>query len=393
MNYKTIPILLAFLCMGFIDGVGVFVGLAESRFQLSHFVAQLIPFVGFIMFGVLSVPMGLLQDRTTKKLILLVGLIVALTGAAISFSGLGQYVWFLATVMLLGAGATILQVAGNPIMRDVSGPEKYSRNLSIGQSVKAIGSLSGPLVPVLAATIWHGMDWQILFPIYAATLLLTVILVALTKIQEHRDSGVQQASLASCLALLGNGYVLTMVLAIFVYVGTEVCISSGVGIYLKEFSQEGSLHFDKNTLGMLANALFIFLLLLGRSLGSVVLNWISAKPFLVVTVLVTILGLFGLMLAPNQNVAIAGIVLAGLGCANIFPLVFSITVNALPERSNEISGLMVTAIVGGAFLPPLMGLLADQTSVKTGFLVPLACCVYLLYAGLASLKVRPAVQR
>jgi fucose permease len=87
--------------------------------------------------------------------------------------------------------------------------------------------------------------------------------------------------------------------------------------------------------------------------------------------------------------AIASIVLVGLGFANIFPLVFSIAVNRMPERSNEISGLMVTAIVGGAILPPMMGLLADATSVTIGFLVPLACALYLTYVSLVSLKLRP----
>jgi fucose permease len=71
----------------------------------------------------------------------------------------------------------------------------------------------------------------------------------------------------------------------------------------------------------------------------------------------------------------------GLGFANIFPLVFSLAVERMPEHTNALSGLMVTAIVGGAFLPPLMGLVADRTSVSTSFVVPLAAVLYITWVA------------
>jgi fucose permease len=138
--------------MGFGDAVGPFVSLAKESFSLSNTMAQLIPFVGFIMFGVLSVPMGIYQDKKGKKFILMLGLSLALVGLLIpTIFGLTTYEYFLLTVLLLGAGATTLQVAGNPIMRDVSEEGKFARNLTIGQFVKAIGSLSGPVLPAAAA--------------------------------------------------------------------------------------------------------------------------------------------------------------------------------------------------------------------------------------------------
>ena len=115
-NNKIYPILLAFVCMGFQDAVGAFVGLAQEKYELSKFLAGLIPLVGLISFGVLSIPMGLVQDRTSKKFILLLGLIIGLSGTGISVLGQSSFLMFLATVLLLGIGGTILQVAGNPIM-------------------------------------------------------------------------------------------------------------------------------------------------------------------------------------------------------------------------------------------------------------------------------------
>ncbi len=173
-----------------------------------------------------------------------------------------------------------------------------------------------------------------------------------------------------------------MVVGIFIYVGAEVCISTQVPTYLKD-----KFEFDLKTWAIVGTAIFALGILVGRFLGSVVLRWMSPAKFLLATVLVMIVGVAGLLLAPVQEMAIVSIIVAGLGCANIFPLVFSITVNHMPQRTNEIAGLMVTAIVGGAILPPLMGLLADAAkSVSMGFLVPLLCGVYLLVLAFVSLK-------
>ncbi|HQB77552.1 MAG TPA: MFS transporter [Tenuifilaceae bacterium] len=371
MNRKTFPILLAFLCMGFGDAVGPFVGLAKEQFALSNFEAQLIAFMGFIMFGLLSVPMGIVQDRTSKKRVLMIGLAVALVGLVLPLVGLNTYALFLLTILMLGAGAALLQVAGNPIMRDVSAKGKYSRNLSFGQFIKAIGSLSGSLIPFAAAK-WFGASWSVLFPIYAASLLLTLVIIGLTRIDEQKNEKAP-ASLSSTFSLLSNKFVLSMVLGIFIYVGIEICLSTGVPILLN--SRFG---IDIETWGLLGNAFFFIAILTGRFFGSIILNWIKPTAFFRATVVASAVGV-ALIFVNNQAVTLAGIFITGLGFANIFPLIFSLAVDTLPERSNEISGLMVTAIAGGAFIPPIMGAVADSTSVVMGFVVPLVGLVYLAF--------------
>ena len=371
MNRKTFPILLAFLCMGFGDAVGPFVGLAKEQFALSNFEAQLIAFMGFIMFGLLSVPMGIVQDRTSKKRVLMIGLAVALVGLVLPLVGLNTYALFLLTILMLGAGAALLQVAVNPIMRDVSAEGKYSRNLSFGQFIKAIGSLSGSLIPFAAAK-WFGASWSVLFPIYAASLLLTLVIIGLTRIDEQKNEKAP-ASLSSTFSLLSNKFVLSMVLGIFIYVGIEICLSTGVPILLN--SRFG---IDIETWGLLGNAFFFIAILTGRFFGSIILNWIKPTAFFRATVVASAVGI-ALIFVNNQAVTLAGIFITGLGFANIFPLIFSLAVDTLPERSNEISGLMVTAIAGGAFIPPIMGAVADNTSVVMGFAVPLVGLVYLAF--------------
>ncbi len=244
MPIRTLAVFLAFLAMGFADAVGPFVSLAKAEFQLSNTVASLIPFVGFSMFGLLSVPVGLLQDKRGKKFVLTLGLFVAFAGLLNASFGLTSFWRFLLTVLMVGAGAAILQVAGNPIMRDVSEPGKYPRNLSLAQFVKAIGSLSGPMIPVLAAN-YYGASWKVIFPIYSVCLLVTILAILPLKVEEKKEPG-HAATLGSCLALLKNGYVLAMVMAIFVYVGAEVSVSAGIPLYLKE-----RFDIDINKVGLL----------------------------------------------------------------------------------------------------------------------------------------------
>jgi fucose permease len=376
---SALPVFFAFLAMGFGDAVGPFVSLAREKFQLSNFLAQMIPFVGFAMFGLLSIPMGVYQDKKGKKFILMLGLFVMLAGLLIpAIRGLSTFPVFLITILLLGAGATTLQVAGNPIMRDVSPEGKYSRNLSLAQFVKAIGSLSGPLIPVIAAR-YFGASWNVIFPIYCAALLLTIALLWPLKVEEHRASDHKPTSFGSALALLKNGYVAMMVFALFLYVGAEVSVSSGIPLYLKE-----RFAIDINRIGLLGTGLFFLALTIGRFSGGVILNWMKAKPFFVLTALLSILGLLGVF-APSPTLAVASFVLIGLGFANIFPLIFSIVIDSMPEETNALSGLMVTAIVGGAILPPIMGLVGDSAhSMQMAFIVPLAALVYIVFTALVS---------
>ena len=375
MKLRVLPIFLAFLAMGFADAVGPFVSLAKNEFQLSNTVATLIPFVGFSMFGLLSVPVGVFQDQRGKKFVLMMGLAITLAGLLNASFGLDSFARFLVTVLLMGAGAAVLQVAGNPIMRDVSGEGMYARNLSLGQFVKAIGSLSGPVIPVALAR-FLGASWKAIFPIYAVAILITLLAVATLRVEERKPER-QAATMGSCLALLRNGFVFAMVAAIFLYVGAEVCVSAGIPLFLKE-----RFDIDINRVGLLGTGMFFTALTIGRLSGGVILSWMAPKKFLLLTCAASILGLLGLWM-PDRTLAVASFFLAGLGFANIFPLVFSLAVEGMPERTNELSGLMVMAIVGGAFLPPLMGFIADHSSVQISFLVPLAG---ILYVTLAAMK-------
>ena len=385
------PVYLVFLAMGFGDVVGPLVALVKETFQVSDFVARLVPFTGFLMFFLLSVPMGLVQDRRGKKFVLMLGLAVALAGAAlpilagmygkpvaIAKGDLTQFYVVLASILLLCAGATILQVCGNPVMRDVSAEGKFSSNLSLAQSVKAVGSSMGfLLLPLVANPL--GLDWSVQFPIFSGALLIALVACVPLQVKTKRDPNSKPATMESCFALLGgNRFILAMVLGIFFYVGAEVCFGSSVPLLLKE-----KFNFDLKS-SLWISWLLVFLpILAGRFVGGLVLRVIKPVLFMKLTSVLSLAGI-ALIFSGNQLLTYTGIVLATLGFANIFPLIFSIAVDALPERSNEISGLMISAIVGGAVLPPVMGLVVDCCGKNqiAGFVVPFAALLYILWLAL-----------
>ena len=393
---RSWPVFLVFLAMGFGDVVGPLVGLVKKTFELSNFTAQLLPMTGFLMFGLLSVPMGLVQDRKGKKTVLMVGLLLALLGLMlplltgmygkpieVASGDLTKYYVVLISILLLCAGATLLQVCGNPVMRDVSEKGAYSSNLSLAQSVKAVGSSLGFLLPPFVAKSL-GWDWSILFPIYAVIVLVTLVSCLPLKLVTERDPSSKPATYATCFALFGGDrFVMSMVLGIFFYVGAEVCFSSGVPLLMKE-------KFGLDQFGLWVSwSLFFLPILVGRFVGAAVLKKLKPSVFLKLSVALAIVGVCAVF-SGHKAVTFAGIVLVGLGFANIFPLIFSIAVDAMPSRSNEISGLMVTAIAGGAVLPPLMGMVADRLGVVGGFAVPLVALVYILWVALCQATRRTA---
>ena len=213
-----------------------------------------------------------------------------------------------------------------------------------------------------------------------AVALISVSFLKIEKESEEKKSG---ASIRSSFALLKEPYVLMMVLGIFFYVGAEVGLNSWIARLLQ---MKFSLDIDKMaTLGI---GFFMTALAIGRLAGSFILSYLSPKKFFLSTALVGVAAILG-MFVPSESVVLVSIFLAGISFANVFPLIFSILIDTIPERSNELSGLLVMAIVGGAIIPALMGVVADK-SVELSFVIPLAIFVYISFLAFSSLK-KPGV--
>jgi FHS family L-fucose permease-like MFS transporter len=222
---------------------------------------------------------------------------------------------------------------------------------------------------VATIAIFKGMEWRGAFPLFLALMILAFFAVAMLKVEE--TSAEKPPGLRSCLGLLKEPVFLFAVLGIFLYVGAEACMGRFLMPTLERFGM------NAQTANKFGPALFFLLLTVGRLLGSAVLNVMSPRNCFRLSALLGLLG-GGSLMAGSQNLAIPGVVAAGLGFANIWPMLFSITIEGKPESANELSGLMCMAISGGALLPLLMGRLVDLEWRNTAFIVPVACFGYLL---------------
>ena len=372
---KTLPIFLAFLVMGITDAMGPMSDAVKNQYQLSNVVATLLPFFALIAFAIFSVPGGVLAARIGKKNLMLLGLGMSTAALLLPSVVAPGFALLLASIFVFGVGTTFLQVAGNPIMRDVSAPGAYSRNLSFAQGIKGIGSAASAYLvsAVTALGLFVSMGWRGSFPIFCILMAIAFVLVATLKIEETKAD--VPPSIGSSLGLLKEPVFALAVLGIFLYVGAEVCM----GRFLKPTLAGFGLPDDKASL--FGPTAFYLLLTIGRLVGGAVLTVISPRNFFRISALLGLLGGIALTLG-TKSLTLAGVALTGLGFANIWPMLFSITVEEKPERASELSGLMCMAIAGGAVIPLLMGQLVDMNKGSLAFMVPVVCFVYLLLISL-----------
>jgi MFS transporter, FHS family, L-fucose permease len=375
MRVKTLPIFLAFFLMGLADAMGPMSDGVKNQYQLSNLVATLLPFFVFIAFAVFSIPGGLMAARMGKKKLLLLGLGLNALALLIPSIYLPSFALLLACIFVLGVGTTFLQVAGNPIMRDVSPEGAYSRNLSFAQGIKGIGStLSTYLIKAMAGiALFEAMTWRGAFPLFFVLMALAFLSVMTLKVEETRAE--KPPGLGSSLGLLKEPIFLFAVLGIFLYVGAESCMSRFLSPTLQGFGM------DARAANKWGPTLFFAVLTIGRLLGGAILSVMKPRACFRISALLGILGA-GALMTGSQPLAIPGIIAAGLGFANIWPMLFSITVEDKPECANELSGLMCMAISGGALLPLIMGRLMDLQWKATAFIVPVIAFAYLLLLSL-----------
>ena len=373
---KLLPVLMAFVVMSFVDLVGIGVDRVSKDMSLSATLGQLIPSAAFLWFLLLSVPVGIMQARIGKRNMLNIGILVTACGLLVPFF-IYSFSMVLFGFALLGIGNTIVQVSANPLIVDVVPSNRASSFLSFSQFIKAIGSMIGaPLAGYFALKFG---DWKLLFLVFGIVSILTAIWLGMTKVEERKLESMN-VTFGSAFSLLGNGFIFLMVLAIFVVVGVDVGFNSNSGqILIKHFGIE-------QTAAESGRSVYFFGRMLGTFAGAIMLTKMSSRKFLMGTSFLGILALLAMIAIPSAAAAWVLVFLVGMFVANIWPLVFSIAVERYPDRTNEISGLMMSAICGGAVIPLLIGWVTDVSSVVAGIYVLIGCMVYLFGVGVYSLK-------
>jgi len=381
MNQKTsvkifIPVIFSFFVMGFVDLVGVATGYVKQDFNLSDKMAQLIPFMVFIWFALMSIPTGIFQDRKGKKITVIIGMILTGVGLIIPF-----VYYTLPTALLgfalLGIGNTILQVSANPLLIDISPEGSKAANLSLSQLIKAIASMLGPIVTAGLALYLN--NWKLVFPIFAAISILSAWWLSTVKIEESKTEKAP-ATFKSSFALLKNPYILITILSIFFMVGFDVAMNTNIATYL---TAKFSISLESASMGIV---IYFASLMTGRFAGAILLRKMNIKVFMVVSTLLALAGLVGIIFSEDLLLTRILIFVTDFGFSNVFPIMFALIVEQKPAYANELSGLIILAVSGGAIIPPVIGLMSDLFGFVASIYVLIFCILYITYASYYVIK-------
>lgn len=370
---KLVPIMLCFFAMGFVDLVGIASNYVKADLNLSDSEANIFPSLVFFWFLIFSVPTGILMNRIGRKKTVMLSLIVTFVSLLIPIFS-DSYGVMLCSFSLLGIGNALMQTSLNPLLSNIISGDKLASSLTFGQFVKAIASFLAPYIAMWGATQampTFGLGWRVLFPVYMVIAVIAVLWLGATPIEEEKPD--KASGFVSCLKLLGSPFILLCFLGIMCHVGIDVgtnttapkILMERLGMTLDEAGFATSLYFIFRTLGCFS--------------GAIILQKVSARSFFVVSVICMLLAMAGLFVSDAEAVIYTAIALIGFGNSNIFSIIFSQALLAVPEKKNEISGLMIMGLFGGTVFPLFMGFASDAMGQDGAVAVMTVGVIYLLF--------------
>ena len=375
-----IPVMLCFFCMGFVDLVGIASNYVKEDLNLSDSVANIFPSLVFFWFLIFSVPTGMLMNKIGRKKTVLLSLIITVVSLIIPLIG-HSFGFMLVAFSLLGIGNAFMQTSINPLAMLIIGDKNLASTLTFGQFVKAIASFLAPYLAMWGATQVipsFGYDWRVLFLIYFVVGVLASALLWVTPIHEEMTEG-KSSSFVDCFRLLGKPIVLLSFLAIMCHVGIDVgtnttapkLLIERVGMSLNDAAFATSLYFIFRTIGALT--------------GSFFLRIMKTRWFFIISVVLMAVSMALMFGGQSKAVLYTAIALVGYGNSNIFSMAFAEALLSVPEKQNEVSGLMIMGLFGGTVFPLLMGFASDAVG-QAGAVAIMAVGVLYLFTYIRNIK-------
>ena len=372
-----LPVMLCFFSMGFVDLVGIASNYVQKDLGLSDSEASIMPSLVFFWFLIFSVPTGMLMNKIGRKKTVLLSILVTVLSLIIPLFGGQSYYVMLFAFSLLGIGNALMQTSLNPLVGGIVSGDSLASTLTFGQFVKAIASFLAPYIAMWGATKvipTFGLDWRILFPIYAIIGTLAIVALSFTKIEEEIDPNRKASGIVDCFKLLGKPFILLCFLGIMCHVGIDVgtntyapkILIDHLGWTLDEAAFATSLYFIFRTIGCFT--------------GSFILQKLSTKTFMGISAAMCVISMICLGIGQYQALIYLGIALVGYGNSNVFSMCFSSALQHDPEHQNEISGLMIMGLFGGTLFPLAMGFMSDAMGGTLGAVLVMAVgALYLCY--------------
>lgn len=380
-NYSLVVlIIITFFVISFLTNIiGPLIPEIIEDFELSLTLVAVLPFAFFIAYGVMSIPSGVLVEKYHEKKVMLFAFFLAFVGALL-FAIYPNYLMAMISLFMIGSGMAMLQVAINPLLREVGGKEHFAFNSVLAQLFFGLASYLSPLVysylvlnleeggndflnATFSGLVSDGLEWVSLYWIFTVVALAMMLLIAFfrfPKVSRQEDEKV--GALQTHLDLLRNPTVILFFLGIFSYVGAEQGIANWISEFLSKYHGQ-----DPQTVGAQTISNFWGLMMGGTFVGLLLLKFFDSRKVLVgfagLAVLSLALGLFG-----SSEIALMAFPATGFFVAVMWPIIFSLGMNSVKEHHGSLSGILVTGISGGAIMPLIVGSLGDLFDLKTGMI-------------------------
>lgn len=378
---------LAFFTFGLMGVLAALTPEVIAEYNLSRFEAGFLGSSLFFALAVFAIPSGFLVDRVGGRATILAGVFL-MTAGCLTVAQSHTYPVTLAGVFLFGVGTTMLQTAGNPLVRELDAPVHYSRNLTVTIGVCTTGSfLAIFLLTYIRGT---GRSWQTLYLVFAGVCVVLLLLLAVSKFPAG-TAGAERMRLCEIRKLLANPLLLAYVFGNWAYNAAEV----GAYFWIPKFFEDvHGMRAAANThpatfwegvfptTPALVYALFIGMQSLGRLTSGVVLKRFGGRR---VMRFYSVMALLSLVVAAlgTPLVSAIGFVSCGLFMSVLYPLIFSGTINSFSSYHGTISGLLGTSYIAGFTIAPIQGWIGDHLGMRAALTIPIVCMTYVI--GLAAL--------
>ena len=375
-----LPMLAGFFVMGFGDIIGTVMNQVKAECSANaDAIAWLMPVFAYVWFLLISIPTGVLAGRIGRKNAVLVSFAVTVAAMVVPlFASAERWYLYIAAFALVGIGNTIVQAALPALMSNVVEPSQLASRISLGQFVKALCAALTPVFVYLTATALG--NWKLLFPLYGALAAGAAVWLWIEKIPDERKPSLQTAdsqchntTFAGCFAMLKVPYVAAMTVGILFSVGADVGFSVAIPEYLKNVYK-----VDVNVAGMGPTVYFVAKTVAAIA-GAVVFAKVSAARCFPWCMGVGLAATAAIPFVSTPFAFLAIVAFVALLTANSFGMCMGLAIERFPEKANEISALMVMAIVGGGVVSAALGV-AQSSFGPVGIVVTLGMCIAYLFA-------------
>ena len=374
-----------FFMLGFITCLNdILIPHLKAIFNLNYTQAMLVQFCFFTAYAVMSIPMSKLVEKMGYKAGIIGGFLIAALGCILFYpaAASASYPVFLGALFILASGIVLLQVAGNPYVTLLAPKGKESVMLTLIQAFNSLATTVAP--PIGAALIFVDAtasqaerisSVQMPYLGLAGFMILLSVLIGLIKLPDARQIAAEQteSNHDGKTSVWQYKHMVLGTIGIFCYVGAEVAIGS---LMVNVLEHTAGLDHDKA-----AGYLSIYWggAMVGRFIGAGLMNKIAPNKYLAFNASMAV-GLLLLAIAANGGAVTQwALLLIGFFNSIMFPTIFSLGTKGLGKFTGAASGIISTAIVGGALIPVLQGLVIDNMGLMISYVIPAVCYVYILF--------------